>query len=336
MMNRPANEGTARSSRDGTAFLSLREAAKTYHPRGVRRPSRALAPITLSFEEECPRVVAVVGQSGSGKSTLGSLILGMEPASAGEVCFEGVPIASLAGAAWNRYRRSIQAVFQDPYASFNPFYRVRRSLERPLRRLGATENRGEVRSNVEAACRAVGIDPTVVLDRYPHQLSGGQRQRLMVARALALSPKLLVADEPVSMVDASLRASILDSLDTLHGVAGASVLYITHDLATAARISNSIMVLLRGRIVEAGDINDVLRNPTHPYTRLLLCSIPSTDMEIQWLQHDTRLPSEDPRSIERDLNPEQNQSRMLRVGSRHAVAWDGTSAGQLVELGSIL
>ena len=335
-MNVHANGATVRSSGDGAAFLSLKDATKTYHPRGVRRPIRALAPITLSFEEERPRVVAVVGQSGSGKSTLGSLILGMETATAGEVCFEGVPIASLTGAAWNRYRRSIQAVFQDPYASFNPFYRVRRTLERPLRRLGAAENRSEVRSSVEAACRAVGIDPAVVLDRYPHQLSGGQRQRLMVARALALSPKLLVADEPVSMVDASLRASILDSLDTLHGVARASVLYITHDLATAARISNSIIVLLRGCIVEAGDINDVLRNPTHPYTRLLLRSIPSTDMETQWLQHDTPRPSEDLGSIEPDLNPEQDQSRMLRVGSRHAVAWDGTSAGQLVELGSIL
>ena len=336
MMNVLTNGATVRSSGVGTAFLSLRDAAKTYYPRGGRRPIRALAPITLSFEEERPRVVAVVGQSGSGKSTLGSLILGMEPATAGEVCFEGVPIASLTGAAWNRYRRSIQAVFQDPYASFNPFYRVRRSLERPMRRLGAAENRSKVRANVEAACRAVGIDPTVVLDRYPHQLSGGQRQRLMVARALALSPKLLVADEPVSMVDASIRASILDSLDTLHGAARASVLYITHDLATAARISNSIIVLLRGRTVEAGDINDVLRNPAHPYTRLLLSAIPSTDMEIQWLQDDTRHPSEDLSSIERDPDPEQDQSKMLRVGSRHAVAWDGTSAGQLVELGSIL
>ncbi len=335
-MNVPANGATVGSSGDGAAFLSLRDATKTYYPRGVRRPIRALAPITLSFEEERPRVVAVVGQSGSGKSTLGSLILGMEPATAGEVCFEGVPIASLTGAAWNRYRRSIQAVFQDPYSSFNPFYRVRRTLERPLRRLGAAERRGEVRSNVEAACRTVGMDPTVVLDRYPHQLSGGQRQRLMVARALALSPKLLVADEPVSMVDASLRASILDSLETLHGVARASVLYITHDLATAARISNSILVLLRGRIVEAGDINDVLRNPTHPYTRLLLRSIPSTDMETQWLQQDTPRPPEDLSSIERDPDPEQDQSRMLRVGSRHAVLWDGSSAGQLVELGSIL
>ena len=336
MMSEPDDGAEMRSPGDGTAFLSLRDATKTYYPRGVRRPIRALAPITLSFDEERPRVVAVVGQSGSGKTTLGSLILGMEPATAGEVCFEGVPISSLTGAAWNRYRRSIQAVFQDPYASFNPFYRVRRTLERPLRRLGAAENRGEVRSQVESACRAVGIDPAVVLDRYPHQLSGGQRQRLMVARALALSPKLLVADEPVSMVDASLRASILDSLDTLHGVARASVLYITHDLATAARISNSIMVLLRGRIVEAGDIHDVLRNPTHPYTRLLLRSIPSTDTETRWLQDDTRRPSEDLGSIERDLYPEREETKMLRVGCRHAVAWDGTSAGPLVELGSIL
>ena len=193
-----------------------------------------------------------------------------------------------------------------------------------------------VRSNVEAACRAVGIDPAVVLDRYPHQLSGGQRQRLMVARARALSPKLLVADEPVSMVDASLRASILDSLEALHRVFRASVLYITHDIATAARISNSIIVLLRGRIVEAGDIKDVLRNPMRTYARLLLISIPSTDMDTRRLQDDTRRPSEKLSSIERDLPPEQDQAGMLRVGSRHAVVWDGTSAGRLVELGSDL
>ncbi len=319
-----------------TTFLSVKEAAKTYYPRGGRAPVRALAPITLAFEEERPRVVAVVGQSGSGKSTLGSLILGMEPASAGQVSFEGAPIASLTGAAWNRYRRSVQAVFQDPYASFNPFYRVRRTLERPLRRLGADQQRTAIHAKAEAACVAVGLDPAVVLDRYPHQLSGGQRQRLMVARALALRPKLLVADEPVSMVDASLRASILDSLETLHHAAKASVLYITHDLATAARISDSIIVLLRGRVVEAGGINDVLHNPSHPYTRLLLSSIPSTDMTIQWLPEVSDGPGEDLSHIERDLPSDQDPSVFLRVGARHVIAWDGIKAGELTELPAVL
>ena len=164
----------------------------------------------------------------------------------------------------------MQAVFQDPFAAYNPFYRVDHALTEPLRLLGLVRSRHQAREMMEAACERVGLHPQDTLGRFPHQLSGGQRQRLMVARALLLRPKLLIADEPVSMIDASLRAIVLSSLRTLNTDLGIPILYITHDLTTAYHVANAIIVLYRGTIVEAGDAEAVIQNPQHPYTRLLV------------------------------------------------------------------
>jgi peptide/nickel transport system ATP-binding protein len=180
------------------------------------------------------------------------------------------------------FRREIQAIFQDPYASFNPFYRVERALVQPLLRFGLARNHDQAMTIAANACRDVGLDSANVLGRFPHELSGGQRQRLMVARALALKPRLIVADEPVSMVDASLRMSILANLVSLKNDHGISAIYITHDLATAHQVSDHVIVLLKGRIVEEGPPQDVIADPRHPYTQALVAAIPWPDPARGW------------------------------------------------------
>src|SRR5205814_6785053 len=192
----------------------------------------------------------------------------------GEVRYRGTALHRLRGDARRAFRREVQAVFQDPYGVYNPFYRVDHVLTTPLRRFRLAASRAEARELIDGALRAVGLRPEEILGRFPHQLSGGQRQRVMVARALLLKPKLIVADEPVSMVDASLRATILASLRRLTDEFGISILYITHDLATAYQVSDAILVLYRAHLVEAGAVEDVVSAPQHPYTRLLISAIP--------------------------------------------------------------
>lgn len=186
----------------------------------------------------------------------------------------GKAVSTLRGADYQRFRREVQAVFQDPFAVFNPFYKVDHLLQVPIEKFKLARSRHEARRMMEDALQAVGLRPEEVLGRYPHQLSGGQRQRIAVARALVLKPRLLVADEPVSMVDASLRAAILESLRRMRDEHGISILYITHDLTTAYHVADSILVLYAGRVVEAGEVERVIRAPKHPYTQLLIDSIP--------------------------------------------------------------
>ncbi len=282
----PTIDGTARrpvrEDVAGAELLRFDDVAKSYGGGWLRPPAAAaLHGLSFTLHESPPRILSVVGQSGSGKSTIGGLILGFVRPSRGAVRYRGADIAQLRGAARRDFRREVQAIFQDPYSAFNPFYRVARTLELPLRSFGLASGE-EARARAAAACRDVGLHPGQVLDRFPHQLSGGQRQRLMVARALLLRPKLLVADEPVSMVDASLRAAILELLVDLRDHHGISVLYITHDLATSYRVSDEVMVLRAGRVVEAGDPIAVFERPAHPYTRLLLDCVPWPDPARPW------------------------------------------------------
>ena len=242
----------------------------------------ALHPMSFALDGEVPKIISVVGQSGSGKSTMGGLMLGFTPPTEGRVLFRGQDINQLGKDAQLTFRRDVQAVFQDPYACFNPFYRVDHALRFPFKRFGLARSEAHAQSAMEEACVAVGLDPALVLRRYPHQLSGGQRQRLIVARALMLSPRLLIADEPVSMVDASLRATILKNIHDLKDKHGISILYITHDLATAYHVSDYVMVLYQGQVVEAGPPGPVIGDPQHPYTRLLIDSIPWPDLDRDW------------------------------------------------------
>ena len=242
----------------------------------------ALQPMSFQLSGERPKIISIVGQSGSGKSTLGGLMLGFNNPSSGRVLFEGQDVSQLNVSEQLTFRKDVQAVFQDPYACFNPFYRVDHALRFPFKRFGFAQSEAHIQAEMEKACAAVGLDPKLVLRRYPHQLSGGQRQRLIVARALMLSPKLLIADEPVSMVDASLRATILKNLYDLKAKFGISILYITHDLATAYHVSDYVIVLYHGHVAEAGPPKAVIGEPQHPYTQLLIASIPWPDLNRSW------------------------------------------------------
>ena len=266
-------------------LLAFDAVAKTFGGGLFGRARKtALQPCSFRLEGERPQIIAVVGQSGSGKTTLARMILGLERPTTGEVLYRGASIAKLSSEAARRYRREVQAIFQDPYGSFNPFYKVDRTLAAPIMRFGLAAGRKAVFARMEEACAAVGLDPAEVLGRFPHELSGGQRQRLMVARALALRPRLIVADEPVSMVDASLRMTILRNIELLKNDHNVSIIYITHDLATAYHVSDYVLVLHEGRIVEAGPPEEVIERPTHPYTQALVDAIPWPDPERGWAE----------------------------------------------------
>jgi peptide/nickel transport system ATP-binding protein len=247
-----------------------------------RRRTPALQPLTFALSEERPPVVAVVGESGSGKTTLGNILLGLLEPDRGRILWRGRAVRSFGRAERRAFRREVQAITQDPFSAYNPFYAVDHALTVPIRRFGLARSGAEARRLAAEACAEVGLNPQDTLGRYPHQLSGGQRQRLMVARALLLRPRLLVADEPVSMVDASLRATILGNIQKLNRAHGIAVVYITHDITTAYHVADEVLVLFRGHVVERGDAATVIGAPEHPYTRLLVASIPWPDLERRW------------------------------------------------------
>ena len=264
-------------------LLEIKNVTKVYS-RGLlsRTSTTALNNVSLRLTQEEPTILTVAGESGSGKTTLAMLLLGFITPTTGEILYKGQDISKLTGDDRLTFRREVQAVFQDPFAVFNPFYTVDHLLTVPISRFKLAKSKKEARDKMEEALTAVGLRPAEILGRFPHQLSGGQRQRINVARALLLRPRLLVADEPVSMVDASLRANILETLRNLQRNYGVSIIYITHDLTTAYHITKSIMVLYRGAVMEAGDVDMVIKNPQHPYTRLLVDSIPWPDINRHW------------------------------------------------------
>lgn len=243
----------------------------------------ALARASLAVDDTRPAITAVVGESGSGKTTLARVMLGLTPPSEGRVLYRQRDLAALSRTERRDFRRDVQAVFQDPYEVYNPFYRVDHVLTTPVSRFRLAPSRAEARRLIEDSLRAVGLRPEEILGRFPHQLSGGQRQRIMVARAVLMRPKVIVADEPVSMVDASLRATILGSLRELTDKRGISIIYITHDLATAYQVSDNILVMYRSAVVEAGAIERVVRAPRHPYTQMLIAAIPKVSTTRDWL-----------------------------------------------------
>jgi ABC-type oligopeptide transport system ATPase subunit len=264
-------------------LLEITNVSKVYQ-RGLlaSKATVALKEFSLTLKEDEPTILTIAGESGSGKTTLAMLLLGFITATTGQILYKGKNIAGLVGKERLAYRREVQAVFQDPFAVFNPFYKVDHLLTVPIRRFKLARTRAQALSKMEEALNSVGLRPEDVLGRFPHQLSGGQRQRINVARALLLKPRLLIADEPVSMVDASLRANILESLRNLHRDHGVSIIYITHDLTTAYHVSNDIIVLYKGDVVEKGDVESVIRNPQHRYTKLLVDSIPWPNLDQRW------------------------------------------------------
>jgi oligopeptide/dipeptide ABC transporter ATP-binding protein len=265
-------------------LLDIRNASKVYGGGLFGRGEKtvALQDFNLVIPEERVTITAIAGESGSGKTTLANAILGFVSLSSGQILYRGNDIAHLSSQQFREYRRQVQAVFQDPYEVYNPFYRVKHIFDIVVENLGLTGSRREIDSQIEEALRTVGLRGEEVLEKYPHQLSGGQRQRVMVARAYMLRPRLIVADEPVSAVDASLRASILDVMVRLRDEAGISFLYITHDLSTAYQICDDIYVLYQGAIAEKGPIAQVIEQPQHPYVQLLINSVPVPDPKTRW------------------------------------------------------
>ena len=238
--------------------------------------------MSLALGDEGPSFTAVAGESGSGKTTLARMLLGLAKPTSGQVLYRGRDIWTASGKVRREFRREVQAVFQDPFGICNPFYRVDHALTTPLAKFGLASSKKEARELVSDALRTVGLRPEEVLGRFPQELSGGQRQRLALARVVLIRPRVVIADEPVSMVDASLRATILSHLLRLHRDLGVSFLYITHDLATARQVSRRILVLYRGTVVEAGDTEAVVSAPEHPYTKELIKSIPLPDPTRRW------------------------------------------------------
>ncbi|MCU1527270.1 MAG: hypothetical protein JWP75_1033 [Frondihabitans sp.] len=269
-----------------TPLLSVTDLVVEYDTAGRRSSPKpapgethdhaaAVAGVDLRVEEGA--LVALVGQSGCGKTTTLQTILGMQPATSGSIVIEGTEVTRLGARAWRPLRRHIQMIYQDPYEALDGRLRVDETVEEPLlvHRIGG--NKSARRQLVREALADVGLDPDQYVDRYPHELSGGQRQRVAIAASLVLRPRLLLADEPVSMLDVSVRTGILELLDRLRHEHRMGILMITHDLSTAAKYADRIIVMRAGRIVEEGTPWHIVREPDSEYTRQLLASVPNPD-----------------------------------------------------------
>ncbi len=245
----------------------------------------------VSLEVKAGQVVSLIGESGSGKSTIGRMILRLIPVTAGRILFEGVDVSTLKGGALKEYYRSVQGVFQDPFSSYNPIFKADRIFEVIKDEFYPRVAGPKWRDRVHGALRAVGLNPEHVLGKYPHQLSGGQLQRFLIARALLLDIRFLVADEIISMLDASTRVDVLNLVAGLKAQ-GLAVLFITHDLSLGYYISERAVILYRGSVVEMGATERIYSNPCHPYTQMLMASVPRLDRK--WQEGDVDLSARQP------------------------------------------
>jgi oligopeptide/dipeptide ABC transporter ATP-binding protein len=274
---------TETAGQNGGAILEVEDLVVRYPiARGIvgtmqRRPKLSVHAVNgVSFSLRRGEMLALVGESGCGKTTTAQTVLRLIEPDAGIIRFHGEDISALPPRRLRAIRRRMQIIYQDPYESLDPRFRVRATVEEPLviHGLGTKEER---QAELQRALTQAGLDPPdLFMDRYPHQLSGGQRQRVAIAASLVLNPDILVADEPVSMLDVSVRAGVLAILSELRAQ-GLGILMITHDLSTAARFADRIAVMYLGRIVEEGSAHDVVNNPQHPYTQALLSVVPKRD-----------------------------------------------------------
>jgi peptide/nickel transport system ATP-binding protein len=264
-------------------LLETKKLQKVFVVGGGFARSKLLAVDDVNFHIYKNEIFTLAGESGCGKSTVSKMLLGFLEPTQGEVYYKGKDIVNLKK--WEEkkeFMKEVQSVFQNPFETFNPLRKVDRYLYDTAKQYGITKNGNGKR--VEEALKAVGLSMTEVKGRYPNEFSGGQLQRISVARSLITTPSLLVADEPVSMVDASLRMSIVNLFKDLRDKYNVSVLYITHDLATAYYVSDRIGIMFRGNIIEMGGVEEVLMNPKHPYTQMLKESIPEPDPKKKWTE----------------------------------------------------
>ncbi|CAO1650609.1 ABC transporter ATP-binding protein [Salinibacterium sp. NSLL150] len=254
------------------SLLEFDAVTKIYSVRGA---GQIKALDDVSFTLQSGHTTGLVGQSGSGKSTIAKILTQLETPTTGEVRLGGKPIPRR-GKGLRSYRQQLRMVFQDPFASLNPYHSIGYHIQRPLQ-LDNVVPKEQLDDEVRRLLGRVHLEPNTVIDRRPHELSGGQRQRVAIARALASRPQFLVADEPVSMLDVSIRLGVLNLLADLQREEGLGVLYITHDLATARHFSDEIIVLNQGRVVERGAADDVILRPQNPYTQRLRAASPDPD-----------------------------------------------------------
>jgi oligopeptide/dipeptide ABC transporter ATP-binding protein len=266
-------------------LLEARGLSKSFPARDGKGLVRAVNHVSLSLAQG--ETLGIVGESGCGKSTLARLLLRLIAPSAGEVLFEGQDLLALSPTAMRQMRRHVQIVFQDPYASLDPRMNIARIIAEPLE-IHGIGSRAERAAKVKELLSLVGLD-LAAAERYPHEFSGGQRQRIGIARAIALEPKLVVLDEPVSALDVSIQSQILNLLEELKLRLGLSYIFISHDLSVVHHVSDRVAVMYLGRIVEEGEASAVLQGPLHPYTQALISAVP-------------------------DINPLKRKSRMLLPG----------------------
>ncbi len=270
------NEGVILRVQDLVKHFELKKALFT-----IGAPALTVKAVDgISFDIRSGEILGLVGESGCGKTTAGRLITRLENPTAGNISFLGVNIATIKGSELVAFRKYIQMIFQDPYESLNPRFSVFRTVVEPLRVLGIGESKEEKLELVVKALEDAGLKPPQeLLGRFPHELSGGQRQRVAIARALVVRPKFIVADEPVSMLDVSIRAGVMNQMLELRDKYDIPLLFITHDISVARYMSDTIGVMYLGKIVEIGPTEEVIDRPTHPYTRALLAAVPVPDPE---------------------------------------------------------
>jgi len=271
----------------GNSILSIRNLTKEFRS-GIINPEVTVAVKNVSFEMYPGTILSLIGESGSGKTTIGKLVLKLLRPTSGEIIYRGKDITGIRNKAeLKQYYRKVQGIFQDPFSSFNPLYRIDRVFELIF---DSFLNEGNKEERIIKALEAVNLNPDRILGKFPHQLSGGQLQRLLIARALLLDVDILVADELISMLDASTRIGVLNLLVEICKKNGMSVLFITHDLNLGYYISDYTLIMYKGRLVERGKTKKIYENPVHPYTRMLFESVP--DIGQKWDRNEEFLPEQ--------------------------------------------
>ncbi len=295
------------------ALVSVNQLCKAYGGRGGMFGSSTVAfkaVNNVSFDIAAGETLGLVGESGSGKSTTGRVLLQLEAPTSGDILFRNKNITGLSKAMLKPYRRDMQIIFQDPYASLNPRMTVGEFVAEPLDVHGLAGARSERQDRVASLFRKVGLDPSF-MKRYPHEFSGGQRQRVNIARAIALNPAFIVADEPITALDVSIQAQIVNLFQDLQDELGLTYLFIAHDLSMIRYLCHRVAVMLRGRIVEIGPCEAIFENPQHPYTKALLSAIPVPDPDIERNRRPVAF------DVNANLPPE--EASLQAVGNRHFV-----------------